>query len=893
MGTQCFPKALGMVMILTISVMSILLLSETRGTSFIDTESMITSELKGKLDYTNEEYDDSHRNGIKTMDIRIEGMSIIPSSKYFIYPSITTYINIRISNVMPETVKIIIDKDNADNNIIYSASDGFTVSEHIIEYLSISTEKSYIYYNSSLSLWDVNFAVIFDWSFPCNGPFFSKVIATDEKGYKDEFLSQQGYLLERDLFLGGEILLSSTDPEALSPDMEYIRGNSFLVLSGIYLHFKSNAKISPEPNGFKMGVFDDRGNYWEYFASGTNDLKKITFSFQVPNMDGPTTYFFLVHTFPKLVKVYGNIEFDIDIDSTSPKVWDFKLTKNNDTILSWKLNDEASGISYNSLRIRLERSSSLEIIDWFKPEDVIWSKNTVDIVLDIPLGEYYAQIKIKDNVGNVNPFEATYYFSTKMKPIHDISIDNEPYTYPKILISGYETIFYYSISNKGSHDENDIEIHFFIDEKLSEIFLLGHLPAGSKREIRFHMTPSLKNKQVRLILDPNSMIMDEDTSNNELITHINVYYRDINIDIDSLTSSNPNPDDMEQVMIAIRVNNIGDIESGIIKIIFLENERFHGEYHISSIPSNSWDILSFQWKVKYNLEFLSFIIDPYNEIFESDENNRFNLDNPFYKEEQTPYVNNNDNKKTEDQTPIDENQVLNEVETQTGNTIWLGPVQNHVEEKQNFDSEIIVLEPPLSEEEHGLPTITIPILGFTITTTMLAGILLALKNEPLRFKLLLMAFPLYTKLKKTKIEHGTRFEILGYLKAKPGANYTELKENLDLNDGSLIHHIRILEREEKIYSKRVGKFKLFYVTSYRREPSISDYISPIQKRILELIYKNPGIVPKTLSGILDRSQTDISYHLTELSRNGFLEKKRKGKNIQYYLRDEYMETLLS
>jgi predicted transcriptional regulator len=107
----------------------------------------------------------------------------------------------------------------------------------------------------------------------------------------------------------------------------------------------------------------------------------------------------------------------------------------------------------------------------------------------------------------------------------------------------------------------------------------------------------------------------------------------------------------------------------------------------------------------------------------------------------------------------------------------------------------------------------------------------------------------------------------------------------------LVHHLRVLEREEKIYSKKMGKYKLFYVSSYRRQASIRDYISPFQLRIVEIILQNPGIVPKKLSKILDRTQTDMSYHLSELSRNGLLEKRKKGRHIHYYIADEFSEIL--
>lgn len=859
----------------------------------ISDDNAIIQEPRESFYVRNYANDTSNRSGMKTVSMKIEGMTVTPSFKGMIYPTVDTVLKVSTSNGRPETVKISFDSQKPDHYIRYSRTEGFRTSDVIKEQIYLIQELSKISYNSSLSLWEVDFGIVFEWSYPSTILSSIKIIATDEKGYLDEFSIQQTYIIERNLVLDGEVILSSTDPGAITKDLQHIRGNAYLVITGISLHFQNNIQMSPDPKGLKMGIFDDRGNYWEYIANGHKDLRMITFSFQVPNMDGITHYSFLVHTMPEMVKVDGKVEFSIIIDSTSPKIWGFKIKNDAYTKISWNYQDESSGIDFGSLRIRLVRSSPSEIIEWYKPENVRWFNDMVEIILDLTQGDYHAQIILKDNVGNVNPYEATYYFSTMIMAVHDISVDGTPYTYPSILIAGYETQVHYTITNRGSFDEEDIDIHFFIDNKLHDIFILGDLPAGSTREIRFTFRPSLENIKMRLTIDPNQRIMDEDPSNNEIVSSIKVHFRDINIDKKSFTPSNSSPYDMEQITINLRVNNIGDLDSGTVKIIFLEDDRFHGEYHIRSIPGGSWDILSLQWKANFRVTKLSFIVDPYNEIFESDENNRFDIDNPFYS-----VPSSSDSHNEEEEVIYDDNtdahyDIPYYAQPNLGKTIWIGPITDSFESPQTLDTEIKTPDPPSSGEQHGIPLITIPLLGFTITTTMIAGILLVLKNEPLRFKMMMMAIPLYSKLKKTKIEHGTRFEILGYLKARPGANYTELKENLDLNDGALMHHVRILEREEKIYSKRVGKYKLFYVTSYRREPSLSDYISPVQKRILELIYQNPGIVPKSLSGILDRSQTDISYHLTELSRNGYLEKKKKGKNIHYYLRDEYMESILS
>jgi DNA-binding transcriptional ArsR family regulator len=318
-----------------------------------------------------------------------------------------------------------------------------------------------------------------------------------------------------------------------------------------------------------------------------------------------------------------------------------------------------------------------------------------------------------------------------------------------------------------------------------------------------------------------------------------------------------------------------------------------GLYQIPSIYKEGSRELVVDWKVDTSAKNLTLMIDPYNEVLESiEDNNLVNFHNPFF-EETSEIVPDIKEESGEEEETTEEKVLKNDdpKEMEDGRTVFTGPEieRDGVENKGSPSLPIVVS--PAPEDPEALPPFVLPTASFIIGTSLLGFALFGLRNEAFKLKLLGLLIPLYSKIKKSKIEKGIRHEILGYLKAKPGANYSELKRNLDLNDGSLVHHLRILEREEKIYSKKMGKYKLFYVSSYRRQASIRDYISPFQLRIVELILENPGIVPKKLSRILDRSQTDMSYHLSELSRNGLLEKRKKGRNIHYYIADEYSDIL--
>ena len=71
--------------------------------------------------------------------------------------------------------------------------------------------------------------------------------------------------------------------------------------------------------------------------------------------------------------------------------------------------------------------------------------------------------------------------------------------------------------------------------------------------------------------------------------------------------------------------------------------------------------------------------------------------------------------------------------------------------------------------------------------------------------------PLYTRLTKRKVlDHDTRERLLSAIRGSPGINLSTLKQEFSLNWGSVIHHLRTLERHRLIVSRREGGWRRFY-----------------------------------------------------------------------------------
>ncbi|TLZ69938.1 MAG: hypothetical protein E6K10_09400 [Methanobacteriota archaeon] len=95
-----------------------------------------------------------------------------------------------------------------------------------------------------------------------------------------------------------------------------------------------------------------------------------------------------------------------------------------------------------------------------------------------------------------------------------------------------------------------------------------------------------------------------------------------------------------------------------------------------------------------------------------------------------------------------------------------------------------------------------------------------------------LVLPLYTRMKKEEVlDQFTRGQIYGYIVVHPGDSYVDVKRNLQLNNGTLTHHLNVLERDGLIRSKNVGTRKLFFAAG-ARIPEDGGGMHEVQQQIL-------------------------------------------------------------
>jgi predicted transcriptional regulator len=169
-----------------------------------------------------------------------------------------------------------------------------------------------------------------------------------------------------------------------------------------------------------------------------------------------------------------------------------------------------------------------------------------------------------------------------------------------------------------------------------------------------------------------------------------------------------------------------------------------------------------------------------------------------------------------------------------------------------------------------------------ITIVLALGALIG-STEVGRWSLLLMWLPLYTKLRKDKIlDQQTRGLIQGYITANPGCNYTLIRDNLELADGTLTYHLQVLEREGFIYSIREGLFRCFYPKGVPPPRRGKLHLSDTQMDIVRMCKRIPGITVGEIATAMNRRANVISYHLKLLKEGGLIRLEEDGRHVRVY-----------
>ncbi len=154
-------------------------------------------------------------------------------------------------------------------------------------------------------------------------------------------------------------------------------------------------------------------------------------------------------------------------------------------------------------------------------------------------------------------------------------------------------------------------------------------------------------------------------------------------------------------------------------------------------------------------------------------------------------------------------------------------------------------------------------------------------------KFLPYASPMFTRFEKdTVLGHPKREAIYGTIIGTPGITLQDLCEDSGLSRTAVTHHLRLLEHQHLIVSKRVGRSRHFFENGGRYGRDQKDAYAVLHndrsKDIHAFIQAHPGAIQKDLCSKFDIQASVAHWHVKRLLEANLLEAVRQGRTVSYF-----------
>ncbi|HEV8359415.1 MAG TPA: hypothetical protein VGR28_03060 [Candidatus Thermoplasmatota archaeon] len=173
---------------------------------------------------------------------------------------------------------------------------------------------------------------------------------------------------------------------------------------------------------------------------------------------------------------------------------------------------------------------------------------------------------------------------------------------------------------------------------------------------------------------------------------------------------------------------------------------------------------------------------------------------------------------------------------------------------------------------------------------------MALKLEPVRRALFLLALPLYSRLKRHELlENGVRERIFRSVEATPGLSIIQVCRAGKVGWGTAVYHLQRLERDRMIVSRRDGQYRRFFLNgqapSADAAPEARTMKHALAQRIAAFVQANPGCAQKDVCAALGIAPPLASKWLGRLLEAGLITSQREWKLVRYAPTPRLVEVL--
>ena len=202
-----------------------------------------------------------------------------------------------------------------------------------------------------------------------------------------------------------------------------------------------------------------------------------------------------------------------------------------------------------------------------------------------------------------------------------------------------------------------------------------------------------------------------------------------------------------------------------------------------------------------------------------------------------------------------------------------------------------------------IDVVTITMTGTASVSIIVTLVLLISNTESIRIPATSAGLWMLALVGKTHETSDGRFQrgrLIGYLTANPGCHFRALMAALNMSNGQITHHLRLLENQELIWRINDGRFVRYYPLNNSLYPGMNPDDLPVpplspdpkslQGKILTLLDDEHQIgefpTQSELAKKLEKSQQLISHHLRTLQKYGLVEKRKMGIKNRYKLTKE-------
>lgn len=161
---------------------------------------------------------------------------------------------------------------------------------------------------------------------------------------------------------------------------------------------------------------------------------------------------------------------------------------------------------------------------------------------------------------------------------------------------------------------------------------------------------------------------------------------------------------------------------------------------------------------------------------------------------------------------------------------------------------------------------------------------LGLTWERLR-RALLLSF-LYTRIAKERLlDHESRERLLSAVREHTGMSVADLAKATGVPRNTVTYHLRVLEREGLVKSRRAGRHRLFHAPGAMPR-SDADALAALRhdttRRLAREIGAAPGLDQRSLCERVGLAPSLAHWHADRLVTAGIVEKRREGRRVRYY-----------